>query len=152
MVALAGLALLLRPDMSEACSCYPTTVHISANWSHAVFLGEAISQRPEGKQGARVVDRRVVTVFRVVRAWKGVPNGALVEVHFGTDGAMCGTGFPLHGRRLVFGSLDRKGKLGTSLCAYAFGLSQAEAIAQLDSLKGAGALRAGSVADDESRP
>ncbi len=154
-VVIAVMCVLGIAYRAAACSCdsvpdLPTL----ASRSDAVFAGKVLSRRPD-TTALRVAlpSGRIVssiefeyTSFRVLRAWKGVRNGSIVEVSTALGGSACGYNFVNDGRYTVFASKRPTGDLVTGACGLNAPYDRSREYSRtqttaLDSLKHRGAFR-----------
>jgi hypothetical protein len=114
LVAIA--ALLAAPPMRvAACSCAQADPVEAAARVDIVFVG-AVADTREPAPGAVVSSGRQVSyLFAVEEVRKGAAEASVV-VTSSADGGLCGAGFSLDARWLVYGTRNADGTYATNAC------------------------------------
>lgn len=94
----AIVAAVTWSSPARACSCTnePDFAQAFAS-SHTVFIGEVLAIRPAPEYGSEVW-----VLLSVEGWWKGAPPHTTIEIRTGADDGVCGVGFDVGERWIVF--------------------------------------------------
>ena len=121
LVSLLGLA-----DETAACSCAPTSPCSAYRTAGAVFVGDVVEVRNQGKDGWSSTVQ-----MRVVRPGKGaIEAGQLVSVEVPGEDSSCGLGFGAGQRWMIFASVGPAGPR-TGPCQGSYRLAPGERLPEL---------------------
>jgi|SRR3990172_2931202 len=117
---LSVLGILDSPRILNACTCLGISVDTAYAQAEVVFLGRVTKcelksdYRGDNKLVHRASQYKLATLV-VSRSWKGALD-SLVQVTTASEGSMCGVGFAVGEKYLVYG-VHVQGRLSTNICA-----------------------------------